>query len=424
MFNFKNSIPLTTFSLSIILTISFLFSISGNATGFVGTFNDDILNGTSQDDIMYGQAGNDTIFGRGGNDIINGGQGADIMYGQAGNDTIFGRGGNDIINGGQGADIMYGEAGNDTFRAVDVLDKVLGAGGSDTIFLAQNPCTNQYNISNLESERIFYNNVLIDNLSQINLENKIVGGIANNRLTSLNCNDIIDGRAGNDIINSNNGNDIIDGGLGSDRINGGNGDDRLFGGRYFGETIPDTMTGGAGSDQFATLAPYTISGLPDRTPTNQESFGYAYGFGLTLTNSLSRIADTDIITDFEPGVDKIGLNATTGFSDLYLNTNGSVNETTEVKTLPANRFIVVAAEADVPCFVKTDEPLTHPCTNIRTLPTPPEALNVYYVTETGAIFTPIQYFTSGPGPFKILTLQNRAQPSASDFYITSNAFTY
>ncbi len=79
--------------------------------------------------------------------------------------------------------------------------------------------------------------------------------------------DKVEGKAGNDTINGNGGNDLLEGDGGNDRLFGGAGNDIVDGG-----TGNDVLNGGAGNDIF--------------------EFG-------------DLVSGTDVITDFQDGVDRI-----------------------------------------------------------------------------------------------------------------------
>ncbi|MBD1939470.1 Calx-beta domain-containing protein [Microcoleus sp. FACHB-68] len=99
-----------------------------------------------------------------------------------------------------------------------------------------------------------------------------IGDQGNDSLIGGFGNDIVFGEEGNDTLTGGTGSDVLLGGSGNDSLNGGDGNDTLYGGEG-----NNTLTGGAGVDVFAL------------------------GFSLDLGQ--------DIITDFEFGVDKIGLPA-------------------------------------------------------------------------------------------------------------------
>jgi glycerophosphoryl diester phosphodiesterase len=99
--------------------------------------------------------------------------------------------------------------------------------------------------------------------------------------------DIIYGGAGNDRLGGKSGNDELYGEEGNDQIWGDDGDDLLWGGKGNDTLTGDNKSGGKGSDIFVLAA----------------------GEG------------TDTITDFQKGIDKIGLYGDIGSSDLTLTGN-------------------------------------------------------------------------------------------------------
>ena len=88
---------------------------------------------------------------------------------------------------------------------------------------------------------------------------------------------------GNDRLDGGKGDDVLNGGIGADRLNGGAGDDQLDGG-----ADNDILTGGAGADIFNIAL--------DRAPTRNFPEGEPN-------------PNHDQVTDFEVGIDKIGLSA-------------------------------------------------------------------------------------------------------------------
>ncbi len=124
----------------------------------------------------------------------------------------------------------------------------------------------------------------------------LTGGATAQLIRGLDGNDRITGGAGNDRINGNQGNDTILGGAGADFLFGGKGDDVLNGGEgsdvLSGDLGNDTLTGGSGSDIFLLAA----------------------GRG------------TDTITDFQDGIDRLGLYLGLTFANLTIRGAGSNTE--------------------------------------------------------------------------------------------------
>jgi Ca2+-binding RTX toxin-like protein len=111
----------------------------------------------------------------------------------------------------------------------------------------------------------------------LNGNDMIFGGMGTDTLFGGSGYDEIIGEIGNDILHGENGFDLLIGGAGNDTIFGGNG--------------KDTLTGGTGGDH--------LYGGPDAD---------VFKFNSTTDLSTS-LSNTDIIFDFEKGVDKIDLSA-------------------------------------------------------------------------------------------------------------------
>ncbi|MEM6598680.1 MAG: DUF6851 domain-containing protein [Cyanobacteria bacterium P01_C01_bin.69] len=151
--------------------------------------------------------------------------------------------------------------------------------------------------------------------------------------------DTIFGGDGDDVLKGDKGalsegnDDIIYGNAGRDRIVGKAGNDTLYGGddddRLIGDSGDDVLSGGLGNDKLTG----------DRRGTG----GGADTFILRAFEGL------DIITDFEVGIDKIGLGGGLSFSDLSFEkrqilTNGAAIATLrgiETTTLTADSFISI-----------------------------------------------------------------------------------
>jgi mannose-6-phosphate isomerase-like protein (cupin superfamily) len=102
--------------------------------------------------------------------------------------------------------------------------------------------------------------------------------------------DLMNGNRGDDTLNGADGDDALNGGFNQDLLNGGNGNDALVGDRGI-----DTLIGGAGSDIFVVA----------RAPG---------GSGST---------EGDIIVDFNPAEDKIGLGSGMTFDQLDVRIEGN-----------------------------------------------------------------------------------------------------
>jgi serralysin len=106
----------------------------------IGGIGNDELQGRDARDALFGQEGNDTLFGGNGidylvagtgDDIVEGGSDPDEMYGEDGNDQLFGGAGffTDILVGGNGDDILAGNSGLGDY------DWLYGNEGNDAFFV-------------------------------------------------------------------------------------------------------------------------------------------------------------------------------------------------------------------------------------------------------------------------------------------------
>ena len=237
----------------------------------IGTSGNDFISGEGGNDNILGLGGNDRLFGDDGNDRILGGDGNDNIVGGEGNDRLLGGGGNDRILGNSGNDRILGNDGNDRLFGNDGNDNILGGDGNDRILGGEG------------SDRLLGGEGN-DNILGGGDDDVIIGGNGKNRLLGGGGNDRIFGGSERDVILGNSGNDTLFGDAEDDIINGGAGDDVIF-----GEAGNDTLIGGQGADQFVLRA----------------------GQG------------TDVIRDFEQGIDLIGLSGGLKFGALDITQRGN-----------------------------------------------------------------------------------------------------
>jgi len=194
-------------------------------------------------DRVTGNALGNHIIGGRGNDRIEGLAGDDTLDGGPGNDTLLGGRGNDLLLGGPGRDRLNGGAGNDTLDGGAGNDTLKGGAGRDLLLGGDG-------------------------------DDLLVGGAGNDTLNGGRGDDTLNGGAGRDLLIGGPGDDLLRGGAGDDTLEGGAGRDTLEGGAG-----ADVLTGGAGADVFvfARLA------------------------------HIGRGSDSDRITDFEVGRDRIDL---------------------------------------------------------------------------------------------------------------------
>ena len=214
------------------------------------------------DDNLLGSPGFDRLFGNPGRDFINAGTGDDTVRAGKDNDGVLGGDGNDVISGGLGNDRILSGDGNDVVFGNTGIEYIDAGLGNDLVFGGQ------------------------DN-------DGIDGGDGDDVLLGELGNDCLHGFSGNDLLFGNAGEDVLLGSLGSDLLHGGRGNDSLDGGFQSdvlrGDLGDDTLSGGEGGDRF----------------------DFRLGDG------------SDIITDFEDGVDIIGLRGGLTFAQLTISQVGS-----------------------------------------------------------------------------------------------------
>ncbi|MEX3776117.1 retention module-containing protein [Pseudomonas sp. MYb118] len=195
---------------------------------------------------------------------LTGTSGDDVLVAGPGNNVINAGDGNDVLTAGAGNNELHGEAGNDLLYSGAGNDLLDGGSGIDTASYAHATA-----------------GVKVD-LSLLTPQNTVGAGI--DKLTGI---ENLIGSDYNDTLLGDHGNNVLVGGLGNDVLNGGGGDDLLIGGMG-----NNTLTGGAGADTFQWL---------------QGNSGH------------------DVVTDFNPGIDKLDLsqllqgeNGTAASLDDYL----------------------------------------------------------------------------------------------------------
>ncbi|GGA49885.1 calcium-binding protein [Okeania sp. KiyG1] len=139
-------------------------------------------------------------------------------------------------------------------------------------------------------------------------------------------NDQINGRGGNDKLNGNGGSDKLNGGAGKDTLNGGSGQDTLNGGSgrdsLIGGSGNDFLDGGKGND--------ILTGNPGNDVLvgnfGKDTLTGGAGddvFFLKQNSAVNRKSAADIITDFKPNFDMIGLDSGLTENDLNLQLSGN-----------------------------------------------------------------------------------------------------
>ena len=265
-------------------TIEHFTILSGEGT-------DTITTGAGNDIIKTGQGASTVSAGQGANTIIGGGNADTITALDGGNYVNAGDGANTITTGG-GADVIYSGVGADTIISGGGSDHITLLGGADSVNSGAGDDRLVINYAAMSSD-------VSGGVTGGNLITGYVGHFADLAGSSVDFqeseNFTITSGGGNDALTTRGGADILSGNSGSDRLNSGGGQDRLFGGAggdtLRGGTGTDTLTGGAGADVFVFASVAEAStGLGD-----------------------------DLITDFQIGIDRIGLTAI----DADLNTAGN-----------------------------------------------------------------------------------------------------
>ncbi|MEH2349605.1 MAG: calcium-binding protein, partial [Nostoc sp.] len=224
-------------------------------------------------DITFGSTNSDDVTVNS-NQILFAGNGADTVESNNPNTTVMAGNGDDTVFVGSNSSV-FGNDGNDqVFVGADGQagnTNVDGGNGNDTITVVEAKADNN-----------LFGGAGNDNLQVVEGSGQFLfGGSNDDTLRSGGSNNRLYGGSGNDILYANH----------NDFLSGGDGDDRLFTGSGGG----NRLTGGAGADQFWIAN----AGLP----TNK-----------------------NIVTDFTPGVDLLGIGgiaSATKFSDLTLSQVGS-----------------------------------------------------------------------------------------------------
>ena len=200
-------------------------------------------------------------------------------------ESLVGGNGNDYLDGGLGIDTLEGGFGNDTLVVDDLADAMREFGAENgTTDGAQKLFGRDLVLSRINldlDDQIVDLGKFIEDLTAVEGAGELV--LRGNRLDNF--------IAGNDQANSlfgERGNDTIAGGHANDQIFGDDGNDLLVGAVYSGLSVDtfktqiDTLTGGNGNDIFRLL--------------NEEGKRHYL---------VSDSADYALITDFEPGKDRI-----------------------------------------------------------------------------------------------------------------------
>lgn len=213
-----------------------------------GNWVRNLLFGGDGDDQIEGRLGRDSLLGQAGDDRLFGGGHADTLFGHRGNDRLFGGWGPDRLRGGSGDDALHGGAGRDRIEGHSGDDRMFGGGHADMMWGHRG---DDLMLGGWGPDRLY-------------------GGLGHDRLYGKAGGDRLFGRGQDDTLHGNLGNDLLFGDAGHDRLFGGGGRDLLNGGPG-----NDVLTGGARADVFVFA--HFIPG------------------------------ETDVVRDFDPGVDRLRL---------------------------------------------------------------------------------------------------------------------
>ncbi|MBE9227779.1 SBBP repeat-containing protein [Phormidium sp. LEGE 05292] len=298
-----------------------IFGFAGNDFLLGEGGSDNLLGGKGSDQV-YGSTDDDWIAGGKGNDFLNGNEGQDYVHGNEGNDTVRGGQGNDFVRGGQDNDIIYGDKGNDILAGDKGDDTVFGCGTNDL-----SGSTDDDVIFGGEGNDLLYGNTGKDFIFAEDGNDTLYGGQGQDFLFGEAGNDLVFGDLGNDFLCGDDGNDTLYGGNGTnasdsdnDEICGGIGDDLIFGNQgtdwlsgeagndsIYGGKGDDTIIGGDGNDLLSgDLGNDSLSG-----GNGSDQFVLAAGKG------------SDVITDFQDGVDLLALYGGLTFQQLAIAQSGS-----------------------------------------------------------------------------------------------------
>ncbi|MDD1443651.1 discoidin domain-containing protein, partial [Dolichospermum sp. ST_sed3] len=344
-----------------------------NDDNLIGTPNNDIIIGLAGNDKLDGKAGSDNLQGGKGNDTYTVDSTGDIVTedvnegtdtvrsyitytlgnnlenltllggsnfnakGNELNNTLLGNNGNNNLSGGAGNDVLDGGAGNDVLDGGAGNDTAQGGLGNDTYTLSSAGDVVIENANEgTDIVKTYLSYTLGNNLENLTLLGNAdingAGNSLNNNLTGNNFNNTLNGSIGDDTLN---------GSIGNDTLIGGNGTDTAY---YYNapESVIVNLTTGIANDgedgidtlsQIENVQGSNIAGDDLKGDANNNAL-YGYGgndtlAGLggkdTLTGGVgidtfvfqfgqSLVSNSDRITDFAFGTDRIDLLTQTGLA--------------------------------------------------------------------------------------------------------------
>lgn len=296
------------------------------------------------------KGGNDIAYGQEGDDLIFGEKGDDVLYGDGGNDNLVGGAGDDQLVGGGGADLLQGGEG---FDYASYRDATSGL----KVSLSDPTCN-----TGIATGDQF---VGIEGLLLSDYDDFAYGSLNGDSLSGFGGRDFLFGLNGNDVLRGGEGHDHLFGGWGADVIDGGSGfdyarfDDSLYSAFRVSLQRPALNTGPAAGDTYVSIEGLILSNENDVAYGNGEN-NYIYGrmgndtlygyegkdnlFGEEgadrfMFNTKPSLSNTDTLSDFEPGIDKIGLaqfyfgSAKTDLGTVNLEVGASIKASTTYGTV-------------------------------------------------------------------------------------------
>ncbi|MEM9002150.1 MAG: TIGR03118 family protein [Cyanobacteria bacterium P01_F01_bin.86] len=367
---------------------NFVAASDGSLTVTAGS-GDDTVNLVEGDLTAEVGEGDNHVTSGDGNDVVTAGSGDDIVHAGAGVNTLdLGDGDNTVntivnlsnfllsvgqttVTTGSGSDTFIMGAGegvltitnydaSDRFELVGFKPDFSGVIGFSDLTIAQDGDDTVISLTGTEDVLAILQNVQADaiNSGDFELGETLVGTEADDTLKTAGGDDTVAGELGSDIITGGGGDDVLRGDRNSRQTQDGEpgGDDIIFGGegsdRIGGKAGNDILSGDAGDDfiwgddgddiLMGVTGNDILTGDNGSRGSGSDTFVFGNGDG------------TDTITDFEVGLDFIGLvDGELVFEDLTLTQDGvntlvGVTNTNETLAILNN---VQASALDVSSFV-------------------------------------------------------------------------
>ncbi|MGJ8624583.1 MAG: hypothetical protein ACSHW1_17710 [Yoonia sp.] len=302
-------------------------SLTGGSAGdtLSGVSGDDFLSGAAGDDIVWGGSGDDDLFGGAGNDLLSGSSGQDTLTGGDGDDLMRGGDDNDVLRGESGRDEAYGGFGDDRLSGGDGNDELWGDHGDDMLWGGDGRDI----LGGFVGNDVFYGGDGWDVVWGHEGDDLAWGGGDGDTLGGGAGNDTLYGDDGDDLVWGGDHDDLQFGGAGADTVGGFSGDDTLYGGdgddHVWGNVGDDLGYGGDGNDLFGgfTGNDTFFGGAGDDTLSGGDGDDYLDGGSGADTFRFFGNIGTDVVADFEAGLDVIHLAGNFNFEGLNFWQNGS-----------------------------------------------------------------------------------------------------